>query len=213
MLRLLRPITVYSHIVLTAGPSRAAPNEQDDEEEFEGVAETDEDRRNAILESRDKSDLDDLKGWSKDYSDEFVMPPRSAPPAPEIMEISSDEDSTPAPSCGLQSFMTGGSSTSAISPPDTTDAAPKRTTGRTGAPQSRLKPSTSKLSYGGLVLDEIQIRKKESLGMDGNGRRLGDGSGKARTSGPGRPLHAASNPSPPPAPTATGSWTCQVCTL
>ncbi len=39
------------------------------------MAETDQDRRRAVLGSAQKSDLDGLKAWQRDYSSDFIFPP------------------------------------------------------------------------------------------------------------------------------------------
>ncbi|KAI0749788.1 WLM domain-containing protein [Daedaleopsis nitida] len=157
------------------------------------------------------------------------------------IEISSDEDDAPSHGCDTQLLHNGGTAATTVSRkgkqrerPFATKVEESRdgiTTSnglrsmRSDVDKPRIASSThakkqSKLSYGVLVHDEVQQRKKEALGMDGPGRRLGGAGGPPSesllTDRP--PASSASRESQildePPSPAGVCAvWTCQVCTL
>ncbi|KAI0719312.1 WLM-domain-containing protein [Cerioporus squamosus] len=99
------------------------------------VPETDQDRRHTMLDSADKSELDGLKAWQRDYSSDFIFPPiasssRAASPpgsssrsnahrkrstrrSPDLgtIELSSDEEQGPQ-GCDMQLLQQGGTAAS-----------------------------------------------------------------------------------------------------
>ncbi|KAH9903054.1 WLM domain-containing protein [Cubamyces lactineus] len=145
-----------------------------------------------------------------------------------VIELSSDEEedeSAPLePSCDVQSVPHGGTAASIGFQPAKSGALRKEreadfpenaSTSGNGAVKGR------KLSYGpSLAQDEIVRRKRESLGMDGNGRRLGgahSGStfttdGQTPADVPSRLTSVRTNARSVD-PEDTGQWSCQVCTL
>ncbi|KAI1796841.1 WLM-domain-containing protein [Ganoderma leucocontextum] len=126
----------------TNTPATEEPSEDEDENEedsdYEWVAETDQDRRHAMLGSAEKSDLDGLKAWQRDYSSDFIFPPvapgsgsgsNSVLPAKPsstqlsshsrhkaedegqdlgVIELSSDEEDGPPRGCDVQLLPKGG---------------------------------------------------------------------------------------------------------
>lgn len=160
------------------------------------------------------------------------------------IEISSDEDDeSPSYGCDAQLVHDGGTAATSVSRKDTEKErpfAPKAEEGRDGISTSsglrgmgildvdnpRTASSThakkqSKLSYGALVRDEVQQRKKEALGMDSPGRRLGGAGGppsERRLLADRTPASSVSRESQianeaPSSAGACAAWTCQVCTL
>ncbi|RPD74820.1 WLM-domain-containing protein [Lentinus tigrinus ALCF2SS1-7] len=184
-----------------------APRDESDDDEdsdYECAPETDQDRRRTMLDSADKSELDGMKAWQRDYSSDFIFPPvasssRAASP-PEIstltvptekrskhtsadlgiIELSSDEEEKEGPrGCDVQLLPQGGTAASSSAMPLSKGKQrepPSVASGHVGKGVSRTSSSVKtqqKLPYGNLVQDEIQGRKKESLGMVGPGKRLG----------------------------------------
>ncbi|KAI0671770.1 WLM domain-containing protein [Trametes maxima] len=149
---------------------------------------------------------------------------------PDVLELFSDNDDDKPPhptSSGTQSTSKGGTgaATASVVPMGKRKARPASvgTQARTGGqPQDMRAPQPiaegNKLPYGSLVRDEIRSRKRESLGMNGNGRRLGSVPSKNNPE-PQSPLRDAT----PKVgdllrPTLRGAggdavWACQVCTL
>ncbi|RPD60107.1 WLM-domain-containing protein [Lentinus tigrinus ALCF2SS1-6] len=221
-----------------------APRDESDDDEdsdYECAPETDQDRRRTMLDSADKSELDGMKAWQRDYSSDFIFPPvasssRAASP-PEIstltvptekrskhtsadlgiIELSSDEEEKEGPrGCDVQLLPQGGTAASSSAMPLSKGKQrepPSVASGHVGKGVSRTSSSVKtqqKLPYGNLVQDEIQGRKKESLGMVGPGKRLG-----GTPSDHGGLVRAAPRVQESFATTSTSetSWTCQVCTF
>ncbi|KAI0367791.1 WLM-domain-containing protein [Pilatotrama ljubarskyi] len=185
-----------------ASPSRNAEESDSGEEGYEHAPETDQDRRRAMLESTDQTELDGLKTSKKDFFADFILP-RPAPPAKPgtlsnasssqagpsrrthlgTIDLSSDEDDRPQPACDVQSLPQGGTGASAGTSSKgkqraSSARAPRQVGFGTwsdsgGSGTERSPGQTGKLSYGALVQDEILTRKNESLGMSSTGRRLG----------------------------------------
>lgn len=197
--------------------------------------ETDQDRRRVLLESIDKSDLDDMKtSWSelgkqfifpepnttaileKQLSEPIAGPSRPLSQAAQPIIISDDEDDD----------HEGHDDTHILSSSRSTATSPIRS-----APPKEKQ----KISYGSIVQDEIEQRKKEALGMSGPGRTLGGTTSTSTRSGkePQRQqtrLNPLLTPIPLrepgssniPRPSKTKScnvseqdreWSCLVCTL
>ena len=113
-------------------------DENEENSDYEWVAETDQDRRRAVLGSVEKSDLDGLKAWQYDYSSEFIFPPvasgsGSGSPSvspgklsstrlstrsrhrghgegedSDVIELSSDEEDHPPHGCDVHVLPKGG---------------------------------------------------------------------------------------------------------
>ena len=124
----------------TAEDSSPKDGESDPEDmEFDVVAETDQERRRAMLESADQVELEGMKNWQLDYSSEFVFPTTpSGTNAPseefpqrtslgresiskgkevssETIEISSDDDEdTRTHLCDVQRLPRGGTATAPV---------------------------------------------------------------------------------------------------
>ncbi|KAL1949510.1 hypothetical protein VTO73DRAFT_8391 [Trametes versicolor] len=217
------------------------------DEDYDDPRETDQDRRRVMLESTDGAGLDSLKASQRDFFADFILPPtafnskstsrptpsssRAAPSGMDLgtSELSSDEE-VPPWSCDVQSLPKGGTAATAssstkgkdrVSPTDSSKQ-PDLGTWLHGSGNGAKKPAekagkAGKLALGALVQDEIQLRKRESLGMSGNGRRLGDAP-SGSTPRQRRP------DDPPPSDRVAGAqgdgaradarpWSCQVCTL
>ncbi|KAI0649084.1 WLM domain-containing protein [Trametes meyenii] len=151
------------------------------------------------------------------------------PPGPDVIELFSDDD-TPLPSTtsGVQSTSKGGTGASANSGAPNGKQKARSTTSmntraRTGGqPQDSKVPQPtaegSKLSYGSLVRNEIRSRRQESLGMSGNGQRLGvPPKNGAQTQSPTRDatprVGDLLRSTPRDAGRGDAVWACQVCTL
>ncbi|KAI0787641.1 WLM-domain-containing protein [Fomes fomentarius] len=242
----------------------AQDESNDDESDYEETPETDQDRRDAVLNSADRSELDGLKAWQRDYSSDFVFPPSassstsstSQPKAPSssrsrssvkhasskgtdlgTIELSyNDEDDAPPHGCDTQQLPTGGTAAASASgslhkgkgkqkaPPSLPAGAGERVgldawlhgKDTPGTASSTKKQQT--LSYGSIVQNEIKQRRKQMLGMDGPGKRLGSSESSSerrflmdkRRTGTVASHGADGKPQPPRAGT---DWTCEVCTL
>ena len=276
----------------TAEDSSPKDGESDPEDmEFDVVAETDQERRRAMLESADQVELEGMKNWQPDYSSEFVFPTTpSGSNAPseefpqrtslgresiskgkevssETIEISSDDDEdTRTHLCDVRPLPRGGTATAPAArserviysntsgtsglgyqdqglPPGNPDESQGRPSG-SGAPlpgdkapppswrqtvgaSRRQAAAELKTPFGSLVRDEINARKRESLGLSG-GRRLGgtlaasrSGSDSAQrhrpdtasTSSAGGNTSSTCPPASPEVSSPGGSWACGVCTL
>ncbi|GJE88737.1 WLM-domain-containing protein [Phanerochaete sordida] len=208
-------------------PSSAAHEEDDDgasdSDEGPEIQETDQDRRRAMQESMGGGDdLSKLKASFKDFEDDFLLPDAGpSSPSPDL-------------SCDVQQ-LSGRSSTAATSSGPSSKGKVRATDEASGgkAGQKSItnfidvdadRPSKKpKLSYGALVEDEVKYRKKEALGMVGNGRTLGGSS--ARRQPASRRMDDRERPRPElldltqedallGSPAAEdGSWECLVCTL
>lgn len=252
---------ICSRILNSVNPvssSKSAQDESnDDESDYEDTPETDQDRRRAVLDSADRSELDGLKAWQRDYSLDFVFPPSasssstSQPKAGSrsstkhasskgtdwgTIELSSDdEDDGPPRGCDTQQLPTGGaaaaSATGSLDKGKGKQKAPSSPAGagvRVGLDawlHGKDSPGTAsltnkqqELSYGSIVQDEIKQRRKQTLGMDGPGKRLGNSESSSarrflmdrRRTSTVAPDGADEKSQPPRAGTG---WTCEVCTL
>ncbi|KAI0359833.1 WLM-domain-containing protein [Trametes cingulata] len=241
----LQPCTTGATGSSASTPTKAEASE--DEEDFEVLPETDQDRRRAMLESTNETELENLKTSKQDLFSDFVMPPAAIPDAspPQAgpsrethlgtIELSSDYDSDdrPQPACDVQSLPRGGTAASAGMPSKgkqkesrardshQTGIGTWLESGSSGPGVKRRSEQAGKLPYGALVQDEIHARKKESLGMSGNGRRLGrapQGS-KSPHSRVSREADCPSQAESTAAPKRTAGpdpdaqWSCEVCTL
>ncbi|KAI9061300.1 WLM-domain-containing protein [Trametes sanguinea] len=222
--------------------TKVEPDVEDDDY-VEGPPETDQDRRNGLLTSIDKAELDGLRTSRQTYLSEFFLPPASAAgpssPTPEprepgrskgktkelgTIELSDDEDDGAPPACDVQSLLKGGTAVDTLAPLDDSRASTPLSSPHQGSSAMPVhKPGTSgksrKMSYGALVQDEIQIRRRESLGLTG-GRPLGGmpsarerlGSRTSADKASSVPAHSSSAAANL-APAAGSAWSCQVCTL
>ncbi|OJT07459.1 hypothetical protein TRAPUB_1702 [Trametes pubescens] len=145
------------------------------------------------------------------------------------IELSSDEEEAQLPSCDVQSLPKGGTAATASSSTKGKDRAPPTDSGQRPdlglwlhAGGSRAKKpaekagKTGKLPLGALVQEEIQLRKRESLGMSGSGRRLGDapsGSTRQRRPDDRPPTDRIAGAQGDGAQADVRAWSCQVCTL
>ncbi|OBZ72449.1 DNA-dependent metalloprotease WSS1 [Grifola frondosa] len=198
-------------------------DDSEDADEFEGVSETDQDRRRVMLEGTTAADLEGLKVSGTDYSSDFIFPhagPSSSSAAVGVIEISSDEECPRPDSCDVQLLPRAGPSTAVVpmraSDSDRVSKGSGKQTGLSDWLRSNgASPKSTgkrKLPYGAMVQDEMRSRKQESLGMAGDGRRLG---------GEARPLAMPPRNNPSPfghvreliSGTGDGGWTCLVCTL
>ncbi len=199
------------------------------------MPETDQDRRHAVLDSADKTELDGLKAWQRDYSSDFIFPPvasssgAASPPGnstlsntnrkhltrtlPDLgtIELSSDEEQGPH-GCDTQLLPRGGAAASSSTVPLlTSKQREERSVAASDAGRHSSETSSAKkqqkLPYGNLVQDEIKSRTKESLGMTGPGKRLG-GAPSDHSSLVRAPPRVEDRPT-----TSETPWSCAVCTL
>ncbi|KAH9838256.1 WLM domain-containing protein [Rhodofomes roseus] len=206
-----------------AGPSTQSPKdepEEDEDSDVEIVEETDQERRRAMLDASTQNDLDDMKSSRTDFSSDFIFPP-----------MSSDDDE--GPSCDIQVLPRPSATAASGTEPSTSRKGKQRaslevvdlTEEETARPSSNSNPrkkAKRDMSYGNLIQDEMKQRKLESLGLTGNGQRLG-GDRKAPTqphakaSGPasGAMRSRSGQPTGPDQHQDKDSpeWTCLVCTL
>ncbi|KAI0775183.1 WLM domain-containing protein [Trametes elegans] len=241
-----RALAAERRLLALQGSSAAAKKEESDDgdDAYEPSAETDQDRRRAMLDSTEKGELEDMKITKKDFFADFILPPAnaasgSAPasssrhagtssrPAQNRMdigtiELSSDDDFSALPACDIHSLPRGG--TAASSGGSTKGKAVGKQADLGGWLQTSHSdgrhPTTKKtgaLSYGALVQDEVRKRTKESLGMSGDGRRLGVAPSREAHSSREDPRPSAainSEVADKSAVRAHGeAWACQVCTL
>ena len=222
------------HAMCAAGDADTAPKDESDNDEdsdYEAAPETDQDRRRAMLDSADQSELDGMKAWLRDYSSDFIFPPiasssQASPPSspkssnpirtqskgtsPDLgtIELTSDDEEDKRPrGCDVQLLPQGGT---AAGSSGSLIKGKQRDAGEEVARTASTAKKQQKLPYGNLVQDEIKGRKKESLGMTGSGKRLGgapsDRGGHVRTVPRGQETALGTLPS-------GTSWTCEVCTL
>ncbi|TFK92648.1 WLM-domain-containing protein [Polyporus arcularius HHB13444] len=217
----------------TVSKDESADDEQDSD--YEDVPETDQDRRHAVLDSADKTELDGLKAWQRDYSSDFILPPvasssgAASPPGsstssntnrkhltrtlPDLgtIELSSDEEQGPQ-GCDTLLLPRGGTAASSSTVPLlTSKQREERSVAAGDAGRHSSKTSSAKkqqkLPYGNLVQDEIKSRTKESLGMTGPGKRLG-GAPSDHSGLVRAPPRVEDRPT-----TSETPWSCAVCTL
>ncbi|KJA19444.1 hypothetical protein HYPSUDRAFT_204506 [Hypholoma sublateritium FD-334 SS-4] len=198
----------------------------EDEVEFVDVPETDAERRQVLLASEQTTDLEQKLGarnsW-KQFQDDFNFDGGSSTPSGskeatidirDIIDISSDVDDD---ACDVP--VTSGSTF-------TTKPAGNAQAGGTGKGKSRLSspppiasraktlPKASNdraLGLGKMVQTEVDLRKKEALGMapvKGGGRTLGSRRPVARS-----PSCSSSEEALVKEPVPERPWSCPVCTL
>lgn len=209
----------HSQIYVESKPEPASDQEDDSGSEYgDTQPETDQDRRRALLESMDKSDLDNVKPSWSELEKEFIFPRNDT-------VISSPEEPVAGPSRPRAPIATGPvifiddsdeeqDDTQLLTSSRSTGTIPSTSQSPSGPPQKRRK-----ISYGSIVQDEIRQRTKESLGMSGPGRTLGGSRGKE----PPRQRTLPETLSTPKLQITSDSesglisrgdeWSCLVCTL
>ena len=183
-----------------------------------------------MLDSMSQSDMNSAKTSLKDFED--FLPSNAGPSRPRPQTVEDLTDIT----CDIQHLPKSGSTAAVSNSLDKSEsegkapAASQSSGGKRGqtsiadllGPGSSAPSKKTKLSYGALVKDEVKYRKKEALGMVGNGRTLADqpSAKRADTS-----FQATTND--PPRSRLLGimadraqsmvlaeeSWSCLVCTL
>ncbi|CAA7267167.1 unnamed protein product [Cyclocybe aegerita] len=194
--------------------AEASAEEDSDDDEVEFVAETDADRRKALVDSEkdptgQQEKLSSRTSW-KLFKDEFNFnePPKASGSGSALpndtIEISSNDDGQDGGLCDVpiasgSTYATGSSS--------------KGKGKHKGESQASTAALTSKakgnLGLGRMVQTEIDLRKKEALGMapvKGGGRILST-KPPMRDPGPAKAIGESSGKSP------QGAWSCLVCTL
>ena len=155
------------------------------------------------------------------------------------IEISSDEDDTPLGGCDMQQLPNGGTAAaSSVGPSHLGKSSQKEQPSTTshgsrpgldawlqevdpGQVLSARPKQKQKLPYGGLVQEEVKHRRREALGMDATGRRLGseDHKGRSRLLTNSRPTRDVADSQKDDSIDSSQSahvdatWTCEVCTL
>ena len=179
----------------------ALTEDEESDPEFELVGETDTERREALLKSDEDADLSNRLGPStwKRLEQEFDFNNRdrttsSNVPIDDIIDLSSDDNDDHC-NIGLASgsTFTHGHSSAAKGKGkfDPSDDVKENTSSKARHPKSNA------IGLGGMVKAEIDLRKKESLGM-------------APVKGSGRTLGSRSTGMKQLTPT---KWDCLVCTL
>ena len=177
--------------------------DEESDPEFEPVGETDAERREALLKSDEDADLSNKLGFSsswKGLEQEFDFNNRdqttsSNVPIDDIIDLSSDDDNDDhcnIPVASGSTFIHGHSN--AAKKFNSSDDVKEITSSKARRPKSNA------IGLGGMVKAEIDLRKKESLGMapvKGSGRTLGS-----------RPTGMIQNIQSTPT-----KWDCLVCTL
>lgn len=178
----------------------------DDEVEFITVPETDAERREALLASEQTAGLEDKlrfgNSW-KQFQDEFNFTGNSAASGSkqtkDILDISSDADD--GGGCDVP-VASGSTFTTQV-----------HVTSVKGKAKSKaaLTPTSNGLGLGKMVQTEIDLRKKESLGMapvKGGGRTLG-----STKSIPKIPPRNDTQDKSLREPHTGNHWSCLICTL
>lgn len=225
--------------MVQAGPSTvSSPQPTQDEDEAESsddeeVRETDQDRRQTMLDTMEQSDLEGLKASQTDFSSDFVFPSSDAGllSSQTHLEVSSHNDFDNLPirqddPDDIQILSESGSVSTTrhrgtvASSPSIQGSSRKKSSPEKAHKQTELedwlRPEADasgprrrqQLSYGALVQNEVKMRKKESLGMAGGGQRLGGKrqAGDSDIVARSDPLHSQRH-------NEEGEWTCLVCTL
>ncbi|KAI0077919.1 WLM-domain-containing protein [Panus rudis PR-1116 ss-1] len=213
----------------------ASTDKDEESSDNEEIPETDQDRKRTLLESMDQGELDSMKTSCIDLTgDDFIFPIQSNDPGPSrqrrsspsqtkfakqkeadisLIEISDDEEPEAAPSCDVKRLRDPNVAA--------TSSSVLNQTGKKSSDSSRPKKK-QKTASGPLVMDEMQTRKKEALGMVGPGRTLGSPgpskSGSLRSTQP--TLTESFQRSKDTSPTdlarkeqSDKEWSCLVCTL
>ena len=181
--------------------SEALTDDEESDPEFELVGETDADRREALLKSDKDADLDNKLGPSsswKGLEQEFHFNNHdqatlSNVSIDDIIDLSSDDDKDDHCNIAVASgstFIHGHSNAAkGKGKSDSSDDVKEKTS-------KARHPKSNAIGLGGMVKAEIELRKKESLGMapvKGSGRTLGSRSQNVQLT----PM----------------KWDCLVCTL
>ena len=189
------------------GDPEGSDSESDGTEE---LRETDQDRRRTMLDSIESSDLDGLKsGTLDDCWRDFILPnstnPRTGPPPAEV-------EANPK---GRQTATAGPSSRPDTDTRQSTPSEPSAARARPGAPASKKRRG-----IGNIALDEVEYRKKESLGLaaTGNARTLGSAPHSPPSRSGGDTGRAGSNSGAvnggrEHSAESGRAWSCLVCTL
>ncbi|EJF64929.1 WLM-domain-containing protein [Dichomitus squalens LYAD-421 SS1] len=138
-----RLLALQGHSDTSHAAKEASGDEDENEEDsdYEAAPETDQERRRAMLESTEKSDLEDLKTWQRDYSSDFIFPPVASGSGfvygpsssstqslyrartkdkgggvSDVIELSSDEEDSAQPTCDVQLLPKGGTAASSATP-------------------------------------------------------------------------------------------------
>ncbi|TFK47837.1 WLM-domain-containing protein [Heliocybe sulcata] len=196
-------------------------SDDEDDGELEVKPETDQQRRETMLESMNGSELEGLKTSAADFFKDFFLP---APPKTrstgekdplDLIDLTSDNEPVPSSLSHVTSSKAGPSN---IKPPGkistTHSSSSKRQTllgdspsSRPSAQESRRGNQGRQLRLGNLVQDEVDLRKKESLGLALGGARNKLGatpSNAPHTHSPSRSSRAQ---------VEVEEWACAMCTL
>ncbi|THH30030.1 hypothetical protein EUX98_g4159 [Antrodiella citrinella] len=151
-----------------SGTPPRSDEDSDDETGSDREEETDADRRRAMLDTISETDLKSLKTSRDSFINEFFLPSSQSPP--EAGPSWHRELSTPCDAASGPSTTSKGKGkrplhqTTLDSEADADDIA--------SAPSSRAKKKQKSVSYGSIVSDEVKFRKKEALGLTGEGTRF-----------------------------------------
>ncbi|KAK0223196.1 WLM domain-containing protein [Armillaria fumosa] len=164
--------------------------------EVEIVSETDGERREALI-SSEKDDLRNLKSSWEEFKDDFIF---TGDGKDNVIEISSDEEDVKEELCDIP-VPSGSTFTSGMNDGET----------RSKYKGKEKEKKTSPLGLGKLVKTEVDLRKKEALGMapTQGSRKLGSNS---KESGDRVQPHAT-KPWSETEFSPTEPWECAVCTL
>ncbi|KZT22356.1 WLM-domain-containing protein [Neolentinus lepideus HHB14362 ss-1] len=220
-----RALAAERRLQALQGPSH--PKEEshssdgEDDDELEIKEETDQERRKAMLDTMKESELEGLKTSAAGFFKDFFL---SAPPKPrteqekdplDLIDLTSDNELEPSSSrVRPASPKTGASARKPPSRPSTSHATPPKRQSllddfsSTDPPKSR-RMREDKVGHTGprsLVLDEVNLRKKELLGLALGGARNKLGVSPSDTHW--HHHHSVSN-----SVQGEQEWACNVCTL
>lgn len=213
-----------------ASSSSAQPFQQsqgeseDDGSDTEAVQETDQDRRRVMLDSMDGTDLENLKAAQTDFSTDFMFPVNDSSLSRPLFSEEPEQDDDIHILSMSGATAAGGSSISSTKRDGKWRKTPQEQTLEDCLELAEPSASSSKknrdVPYGALLKDEIELRKRESLGMTGSGQRLGGNRRSSNSTSAIQPgqrdketQKSDRSPAPPAAPERMSEWTCLVCTL
>lgn len=195
---------------------------EDESSDTEVLPETDQERRQAMLDSLGDANLESLKTFRTDFSSDFVLPETS----PSSTLTTCRPDPAEEATCDVQILPTASATAASGSVDSTSRRMGKRKQDLSRSLEDWLRPSeadspgTKKSAkrdapYGALVQDEVKLRKSEPLEMAGSGQRLGGNpSGAApHTTDNARASRTPRKTGQAPSAAPDGEWTCLVCTL
>lgn len=173
-------IPISMMVSFRTGPSTPSQVDEITDDESDGEEETDKDRRRTMLDTMSQSDLDTLKTSRNAFIDDFFFPSSQHEPGPSRPRSSNGPlDDTGETGCDIHVLPKPGATAASSSGKgkrslhqSTLDSVIDVDELEDAESTSRPKKKT-KVSYGSIVADEVKFRKRETLGLTGEGRQLG----------------------------------------